>query len=93
MKLIAIHPILYHSTQYQPGQSLPVNNPGMVQAWLSAGTAIWQDEEIPKSVKAVPASAKAGISGLTAHAETEENLVGKIPETPARSKGGRKYGK
>ena len=53
MKLIATYPILYQSTQYNVGQSLPTNNPDMVKAWLDAGTAVWQAEgETQKPAKA-----------------------------------------
>ena len=44
MKLIAIYPILYRSHQYEIGEELPADDSEMVQAWLDAKTAIWQDD-------------------------------------------------
>ena len=72
MKLIAIYPILYRSRQYEIGEELPADDSEMVQAWLDAKTAVWQDST-PK------------VKG-----EADENLVGRIPKTPARSTGRRK---
>lgn len=85
MKLIATYPILYQSTQYEVGQELPASDQSMVQAWIDAGTAVWQDEEEPKG-KAKPVTAEAGLAGQSPNGETEDNVVGKIPKTPARAK-------
>ena len=93
MKLIATYPILYQSTQYNVGQSLPTNNPDMVKAWLDAGTAVWQAEgETQKPAKAKPATAETGLAGQSPNGETAENVVGKVPKTPTRNKGGKKNG-
>lgn len=93
MKLIATHAILYQSTQYAVGQSLPTNNPGMVEAWLEAGTAVWQEEtEKATPAKAKPATAEPGLAGDSKNGETAENVVGKVPKTPTRNKGGKKNG-
>ena len=35
-KLIATHPILYQSTQYEVGRELPAHDSEMVQAWIEA---------------------------------------------------------
>ena len=90
MKLIAVHPILYRSRQYREGQELPADDAGMVQAWIEAGTAAWVDPDAPKPPKAKPAAAEAGLAGESPNGETDENLVGKVPKTPARSTGRRK---
>lgn len=85
MKLIAVYPILYRSRQYWEGQELPADDAGMVQAWIEAGTAAWVDPDAPKPPKAKPAAAEPGLSGESPNGETDENLVGKVPKTPARS--------
>jgi hypothetical protein len=92
MKLIATYPILYQSTQYEVGQTLPTHDTVMVQAWLDAGTAVWQEDEMSKPAKARPVTAETGLAGESANSETPENLVGKVPKTPARSRGGKKNG-
>lgn len=99
-KLIAKYPILYLSKQYDIGEELVANNPEMVKAWLDAGTAEWvedeesvsdgttdekSEEELPHAT-ATPVVAEAGLAGDAVGAETDENLVGKIPKTPARSR-------
>ena len=90
MKLIAVYPILYRSRQYWVGQELPADDAGMVQAWIEAGTATWVDPAAPKPPKAKPAAAEPGRAGESPNGETDENLVGKVPKTPARSTGRRK---
>lgn len=90
-KLIATYPILYHATQYKVGEELPANDKPMMDAWLAAGTAKWidKDSESPKAKPATakPATAEPGFAGKSDNSETDENLVGKVPETPARNKG------
>lgn len=88
MKLIAIYPILYRSHQYEIGEELPADDSEMVQAWLDAKTAIWQDDT--SQVKAKPVTAQAGLAGQSPNGEADENLVGRIPKTLARSTGRRK---
>lgn len=88
MKLIAIYPILYRSHQYEIGEELPADDPEMVQAWLDAKTAIWQDDT--SQVKAKPVTAQAGLAGQSPNGETDENLVGRVLKTPARSTSRRK---
>lgn len=90
MKLTATYPILYHSKQYRVGEDLPTNDPNMVQAWLDAGTAVWQDGEQTTPAKAVSVTAEPGLAGASPNGETNENVVGKVPKTPARTKGGKK---
>ena len=43
MSLIAKIPILYRSTQFKPGDILPADNSRMVEAWLEAGSAAWDE--------------------------------------------------
>lgn len=88
-KLIAKVPILFESKIYGIGEKLPTKNPQIVDAWLSAGTAVWKnDEEIKATVKARPATAEAGLAGkaLVSESETGEDLVGKVPKTAARKR-------
>lgn len=88
MKLIAIYPILYRSHQYEVGEELPADDPEMVQAWLDAKTAVWQEDQT--KAKARPVTAEAGLAGQSPNGEADENLVGRIPKTQARSTGRRK---
>ena len=81
MELVATYPILYRSHQYEVGDSLPADDESMVQAWLDAGTAVW-----------TPATATAGLAGESKNGETPENVVGRVPKTPTRSKGAKKNG-
>ena len=91
MKLVATYPILYRSPQYEVGDSLPADDESMVQAWLDAGTAVWSEGKQEKA-KATPATATAGLAGESKNGETPENVVGRVPKTPTRSKGAKKNG-
>lgn len=86
MNLIATYPILYRSHQYGVGDSLPADDETMVQAWLDAKTAVWQ-EETPAKAKAKPVTAEPGLAGTSPNGETPENVVGRVPKTPTRNKG------
>lgn len=89
-KLIAVTSILYLCRMYKPGEKLPVNDPEMVEAWLEAGTAKWDDGSgsKPEASKAKPVTAEPGRTGsaVSSDAEDGEDLVGKVPETKARKK-------
>lgn len=39
--LKAIIHILYNGRMYEPQEELPVDNAEMIEAWIDAGTAIW----------------------------------------------------
>lgn len=91
MELVATYPILYRSNQYEVGDSLPADDESMVQAWLDAGTAVWSEGKQEKA-KATPATATAGLAGESKNGETPENVVGRVPKTPTRSKGAKKNG-
>lgn len=43
-------------------------------------------EIVVSETKAVPETAEAGLEGMAVNGETEENLVGKVPKTPARKR-------
>lgn len=87
-ELVAVYPILFNSHQYNVGDVLPTNYPDMVQAWLEAGTAVWNGAETQKVVNANPKTAEHGLSGAAVVSESEDgdNLVGKVPKTAARKK-------
>lgn len=88
-KLVAKTTILYESKLYGVGEKLPTNNPQIVEAWLSAGTAVWKDaEEVTTPVKAVAQTAEPGLPGKAVASESEDgvDLVGKVPKTAARKK-------
>ena len=91
MELVATYHILYISHQYEVGDSLPADDESMVQAWLDAGTAVWSEGKQEKA-KATPATATAGLAGESKNGETPENVVGRVPKTPTRSKGAKKNG-
>ena len=46
----------------------------------------------PAATKATPATATAGLAGESKNGETPENVVGRVPKTPTRSKGAKKNG-
>lgn len=43
--LTALRPILYLARQYKAGESLPVNDAEMVEAWIEAGSAEWREKK------------------------------------------------
>lgn len=43
--LTALRPILYLARQYKIGDSLPVNNTEMAEAWIAAGSAEWKEKK------------------------------------------------
>lgn len=95
-KLIAIYPILHRCHQYNIGDELPADDWEMVQAWLKAKTAKWQEEELndieanqkkeeQPQVTAVPETAIAGMEGISTTGDYG-GMVGRVPETPEREK-------
>ena len=82
--LTAVWPILYLSHQYKVGEALPAGDPDMVDAWISAGTAVWKSVGQQKQIKVRPATAEPGLQGKT---ETSDNdLIGKVPRTIGRKR-------
>lgn len=85
--LIARMSVLYLSRLYKVGDELPTSDPVMVQAWLEAGSAVWESGEAPaKKPTAKPVTAEPGLPGKAEASETDDNLVGKVPKTSARKK-------
>lgn len=81
--LIAKCPILHKCKQYGTGDKLPTSDPVMLQAWLNAGSAEWQEEEPApkkKAAKAVPVTAEPGMPGISQTGDPDD-LIGKIPKT------------
>jgi len=52
---------------------------------------VWSEGKQEKA-KATPATATAGLAGESKNGETPENVVGRVPKTPTRSKGAKKNG-
>lgn len=59
-RLIAKRKILYLSKEYQPGEELPVSDPVMVEAWLQANSARWDEP-----VQEVASGKNTGKKGTT----------------------------
>lgn len=76
---------MYLAHQYSAGDSLPVNNPDMTDAWLKAGSAKWEEknEDMSVSQKAVLVTAQPGQEGITSDG-INDSLAGVIPKTPER---------
>lgn len=91
MILKAVLPVLYRSTQYRPGDTLPADNRDMVEAWLAAGSAVWQNEDArPKAPpKGKRVTAPPGTTGISSDGDPEAR-VGRLPDTPERKSGSRK---
>ena len=85
MILKAKLPVLYASRQYRPGDTLPVTNALLVDAWLESGAAQWVDDEDKprKAPTAKPAAAEAGLPGRSSDGDPEA-LVGKVPKRGRR---------
>lgn len=76
MMLVAVTPILYRSQQYKIGERLPADNQTMVEAWLEAGSAKWEDETAEAPTETVETKAEAP--------ETEDEA--KAAEEPKKAK-------
>ena len=89
-KLIALRPILYLGRQYAEGDELPVNNAGMVEAWIDANSAKYVDMPVEEKPKAKPVTATPGLagkaSGSSEKSDSDGDLVGKIPATEKRKR-------
>lgn len=87
MALIALNPILLDNTQYEPGETLPANNPDLVAAWIECGSAEYREEAEPEELKpkAKRRSAKAGRTGSAQPSSgPESDLVGQVPDPETR---------
>lgn len=50
-KLVAKVPILFNGRPFSSGDGLPTSNPAMVKAWISAGSAEWEEVKAPVKEK------------------------------------------
>jgi len=85
-RLIALRPILYGNTQFEPGNELPAGSPDEA-AWIECGSAEYREDEEPENPKpkAKRKSAKAGRTGIAQPSSGPENdLVGQIPDPEMR---------
>lgn len=86
MTLRAKIPILYKSRQYRIGETLPATDDRMVKAWIKAGSAFWDEVDVPeKAPKAQPVTAEAGLPGKSSDGDPEA-LVGKVPKRAPRKR-------
>lgn len=89
--LIALAHIQIHSTRYKPGDILPTDNAGDVEAWLEAGSAAWvpvEDLLAPPAPTARPVVAQPGLPGNAVGGDgAADNLVGRVP--PKRQRKGK----
>ncbi len=85
LMLIASSTIFFHNRQYLPGDQLP-EDAEMKPLWLESGAA-YETEAVEEKPKAKRKSAKAGVAGKAeGDLESEENLVGHIPDNPVRKR-------
>lgn len=91
MRLIAVRSVLFRSVQHGAGDSLPADNEAMVEAWLSAGSAVWKEDDEDKDPpkKARLKTAPPGTEGASSDGDPEAR-VGRLPDRPERKKGARK---
>ncbi len=85
--LIAVSPVLLDNRDYRPGDELPMHNPELVEAWITNGAAVWQDdgEEKKQAVKAKSVTAPVGRLGdACPSAGSDQDLVGKPPSRKRR---------
>lgn len=86
-RLIAVFPILFENTNYEPGDRLPAHNARLVKAWVGSGAAVWKDTEEPKKrrPRARQATAPTGLAGdAYPSAGPGQDLAGKPPSRKAR---------
>lgn len=90
--IIALAPILYRGRDYRIGDSLPEDDPEMVNAWIEAGSAAESADAILEIImrraksgskqKAKQAAAKAGRAGKVDAGASDlfgEDLTGIVP--------------
>lgn len=87
--LVALRPVLLDNTQYNPGDTLPANNPDLVAAWIECGSAQYREETAPETEavkqKAKRQSARAGRTGSAQPSSgPDKDLAGQVPEPAAR---------
>lgn len=86
-RLIAVFPILFESTNFEPGDELPTHNAGFVEIWTGNGAAVWRDteEQQKRGSKARQMTATTGFPGDACPSSgTGQDLVGKPPSRKSR---------
>ncbi len=74
---------------YQPGDTLPADDPAQAEEWTRCGAAVWQDDDHTPATwaKAQQAAADPGLPGLAVGGEaTGNDLAGRVPMTHERSR-------
>lgn len=83
--LVAKSTIFFHNHQYLPGDRLP-EDAEEKNTWIECGSA-YETEAVKERPKAKRASAKAGRTGIArGNLESDENLIGRVPDNPARKR-------
>ena len=72
MSLIAKRDVLFRSKMYKPGDVLPADNEAMVEAWLAADSAKWDDEDAQEAVAEVAPEAGTPEEGAPEAGTPEE---------------------
>lgn len=84
--LIALRPIICGNTEYQTGGILPSGSPD-ADTWVACGSATWREVKPSAQSVARLMCAEPGLPGTAVGGEqTGEDLVGKVPVTPARKR-------
>lgn len=91
MELVATYPILYRSHQYEVGDSLPADDESRCRHGLTQEQPCGAKASRRKRKRLLPPPT-AGLAGESKNGETPENVVGRVPKTPTRSKGAKKNG-
>ena len=83
--LVAKSTIFFHNHQYLPGDCLP-EDAEEKNTWIECGSA-YETEAVKEKPRAKRAAAKAGVTGIArGDLESGENLIGRIPDNPARKR-------
>ena len=85
--LVATYPILHRSHTYEIGESLPLDDPEMVKAWLKCGSAKWVGEAKAEPTKDAEPEAKANDTDNDTEPEAKANdTEPEVKETKANRK-------
>ena len=89
--LVATYPILHRSYQYEIGESLPLDDQEMVDAWLKCGSAKWVGEAKAEPTKDAEPEVKANDTDNDTEPEakandTDNDTEPEVKETKANRK-------
>ena len=96
-RLLATREVLYYyrighragSHLFGIGDELPTTDSDLVQAWVEAGSAVWQDDDYtpPTHVKAKLMTAEPGLPGKAVGGDSSgDDLVGKVLRSHTKRK-------